>query len=178
MQNDIQRIARWELSCPFLKELIFIPAFLFRLCLTLKLLFSPGVFVCRKDFSATSQCRCRVQSTDHAYTRSASPSVSVHLSFLFLSYLFFLLLITYSSSHSCVENNLNNLCDCVWVVFSPGTPSVPSVSSKVGAPVSLTGQRFTVQIPPPSQTTTTKTSKTTPPPSPALTELRLLLDLT
>lgn len=35
-----------------------------------------------------------------------------------------------------------------------------SVTSKVSAPVSLTGQRFTVQIPPPSQTaTTTKTSK-------------------
>uniref|UniRef100_A0A4W6CC25 TAF9 RNA polymerase II, TATA box binding protein (TBP)-associated factor n=1 Tax=Lates calcarifer TaxID=8187 RepID=A0A4W6CC25_LATCA len=40
-----------------------------------------------------------------------------------------------------------------------GTPSVQSVTTKVGAPVSLTGQRFTVQIPPPSQTTTTKTSK-------------------
>uniref|UniRef100_A0A8C6KVL5 TATA-box binding protein associated factor 9 n=1 Tax=Nothobranchius furzeri TaxID=105023 RepID=A0A8C6KVL5_NOTFU len=40
-----------------------------------------------------------------------------------------------------------------------GTTSVQSVSTKVGAPVSLTGQRFTVQIPPPSQMTTTKTSK-------------------
>ncbi|XP_043997124.1 transcription initiation factor TFIID subunit 9 [Gambusia affinis] len=39
-----------------------------------------------------------------------------------------------------------------------GTPSVQSVSSKVGTPVSLTGQRFTVQIPPPSQTATTKTT--------------------
>ncbi|XP_078122552.1 transcription initiation factor TFIID subunit 9 [Sander vitreus] len=38
-----------------------------------------------------------------------------------------------------------------------GTPSVQSVTSKVGTPVSLTGQRFTVQIPPPSQTVTTKT---------------------
>lgn len=45
-------------------------------------------------------------------------------------------------------------------VWSSGTPSVQSVSSKVGTPVSLTGQRFTVQIPPPSQTATTKTSKT------------------
>lgn len=34
-----------------------------------------------------------------------------------------------------------------------------SVTSKVGTPVSLTAQRFTVQIPPPSQTVTTKTSK-------------------
>ncbi|XP_073335465.1 transcription initiation factor TFIID subunit 9 [Pagrus major] len=39
-----------------------------------------------------------------------------------------------------------------------GTPSVQSVTSKVGTPVSLTGQRFTVQIPPPSQTATTKTT--------------------
>uniref|UniRef100_A0A3B5MTK6 Uncharacterized protein n=1 Tax=Xiphophorus couchianus TaxID=32473 RepID=A0A3B5MTK6_9TELE len=43
-------------------------------------------------------------------------------------------------------------------VWSSGTPSVQSVSSKVGTPVSLTGQRFTVQIPPPSQTATTKTT--------------------
>ncbi|XP_056267026.1 transcription initiation factor TFIID subunit 9 isoform X1 [Pseudoliparis swirei] len=40
-----------------------------------------------------------------------------------------------------------------------GTPSVHPVSTKVGPPVSLTGQRFTVQIPPPSQTSTIKTSK-------------------
>ncbi|XP_023263608.1 transcription initiation factor TFIID subunit 9-like, partial [Seriola lalandi dorsalis] len=46
-----------------------------------------------------------------------------------------------------------------------GTPSVQSVTTKVGAPVSLTGQRFTVQIPPPSQTATPKTSKSLPPPS-------------
>ncbi|XP_047463602.1 transcription initiation factor TFIID subunit 9 [Mugil cephalus] len=39
-----------------------------------------------------------------------------------------------------------------------GTPSVQSVSTKVGAPVSLTGQRFTVQIPPPSQTASAKTT--------------------
>lgn len=39
-----------------------------------------------------------------------------------------------------------------------GTPSVQSVATKVGAPVSLTGQRFTVQIPPASQTATTKTT--------------------
>ncbi|XP_035480444.1 transcription initiation factor TFIID subunit 9 isoform X2 [Scophthalmus maximus] len=39
-----------------------------------------------------------------------------------------------------------------------GTTSVQSVTTKVGAPVSLTGQRFTVQIPPPSQTTATKTT--------------------
>ncbi|XP_034746751.1 transcription initiation factor TFIID subunit 9 [Etheostoma cragini] len=50
-----------------------------------------------------------------------------------------------------------------WVLSDPGlfvsagAPSVQSVSSKVGTPVSLTGQRFTVQIPPPSQTVTTKT---------------------
>ncbi|PWA24670.1 hypothetical protein CCH79_00016166 [Gambusia affinis] len=43
-------------------------------------------------------------------------------------------------------------------LWSSGTPSVQSVSSKVGTPVSLTGQRFTVQIPPPSQTATTKTT--------------------
>ncbi|XP_035761315.1 transcription initiation factor TFIID subunit 9 [Neolamprologus brichardi] len=43
-----------------------------------------------------------------------------------------------------------------------GTPSVQSVTTKVGTPVSLTGQRFTVQIPPPSQTTTTKPSKNRP----------------
>ncbi|XP_005751309.1 transcription initiation factor TFIID subunit 9 [Pundamilia nyererei] len=44
-----------------------------------------------------------------------------------------------------------------------GTPSVQSVTTKVGTPVSLTGQRFTVQIPPPSQTTTTKpTTPSTP----------------
>uniref|UniRef100_H2RQQ5 TAF9 RNA polymerase II, TATA box binding protein (TBP)-associated factor n=1 Tax=Takifugu rubripes TaxID=31033 RepID=H2RQQ5_TAKRU len=42
-----------------------------------------------------------------------------------------------------------------------GTPSVQTVGTKVGTPVSLTGQRFTVQIPPPSQTTTTKTSEST-----------------
>lgn len=40
-----------------------------------------------------------------------------------------------------------------------GTSSVQSVTSKVTTPVSLTAQRFTVQIPPPSQTATTKTSK-------------------
>lgn len=56
------------------------------------------------------------------------------------------------------------VCVCVSVcvltcVFLTGTPSVQSVGTKVGAPVSLTGQRFTVQIPPPSQTATTKTSK-------------------
>ncbi|XP_069000083.1 transcription initiation factor TFIID subunit 9 [Embiotoca jacksoni] len=38
-----------------------------------------------------------------------------------------------------------------------GTPSIQSVSTKVGTPVSLTGQRFTVQIPPPSQTSSIKT---------------------
>ncbi|KAK9537012.1 hypothetical protein VZT92_006750 [Zoarces viviparus] len=38
-----------------------------------------------------------------------------------------------------------------------GAPSVHSVSTKVGPPVSLTGQRFTVQIPPPSQTAASKT---------------------
>ncbi|XP_015252418.1 transcription initiation factor TFIID subunit 9 [Cyprinodon tularosa] len=44
-----------------------------------------------------------------------------------------------------------------------GTPSVQSVSTKVGAPVSLTGQRFTVQIPSASQTATTKpTTPSTP----------------
>ncbi|XP_013855841.1 transcription initiation factor TFIID subunit 9 [Austrofundulus limnaeus] len=47
-----------------------------------------------------------------------------------------------------------------------GTPSVQSVSTKVGAPVSLTGQRFTVQIPPPSQTT-----KTTTPSTPAVSNV-------
>lgn len=40
-----------------------------------------------------------------------------------------------------------------------GTSSVQSVTTKVGTQVSLTAQRFTVQIPPPSQTSTTKTSK-------------------
>ncbi|XP_029924353.1 transcription initiation factor TFIID subunit 9 [Myripristis murdjan] len=45
-----------------------------------------------------------------------------------------------------------------------GTPSVQSVSTKVGTPVSLTGQRFTVQIPP-SQTAA---SKTTTPSTPAV----------
>ncbi|KAK5617743.1 Transcription initiation factor TFIID subunit 9 [Crenichthys baileyi] len=44
-----------------------------------------------------------------------------------------------------------------------GTPSVQSVTTKVGTPVSLTGQRFTVQIPPPSQTTTTKTTTASTP---------------
>ncbi|XP_020504570.1 transcription initiation factor TFIID subunit 9 isoform X2 [Labrus bergylta] len=45
----------------------------------------------------------------------------------------------------------------------PRTPSVQSVTSKVGTPVSLTGQRFTVQIPPPSQTATAKiTTPSTP----------------
>ncbi|XP_075958892.1 transcription initiation factor TFIID subunit 9 [Anarhichas minor] len=39
-----------------------------------------------------------------------------------------------------------------------GAPSVHSVSTKVGPPVSLTGQRFTVQIPPPSQTAASKTT--------------------
>lgn len=39
--------------------------------------------------------------------------------------------------------------------MNTGTPSV----TKVGTPVSLTGQRFTVQIPPAAQTTTTKTSE-------------------
>ncbi|KAM8834764.1 transcription initiation factor TFIID subunit 9 [Synchiropus picturatus] len=38
------------------------------------------------------------------------------------------------------------------------TPAVQTVTSKVGAPVSLTGQRFTVQIPPPSQTSVTKST--------------------
>ncbi|KAL6098268.1 taf9b [Pungitius sinensis] len=38
-----------------------------------------------------------------------------------------------------------------------GTPSLQSVSTKVGAPVSLTGPRFTVQIPATSQTAATKT---------------------
>uniref|UniRef100_A0A3Q3C102 TAF9 RNA polymerase II, TATA box binding protein (TBP)-associated factor n=1 Tax=Haplochromis burtoni TaxID=8153 RepID=A0A3Q3C102_HAPBU len=48
-------------------------------------------------------------------------------------------------------------------ISSSGTPSVQSVTTKVGTPVSLTGQRFTVQIPPPSQTTTTKpTTPSTP----------------
>ncbi|KAF7206768.1 transcription initiation factor TFIID subunit 9-like, partial [Nothobranchius furzeri] len=49
-----------------------------------------------------------------------------------------------------------------------GTTSVQSVSTKVGAPVSLTGQRFTVQIPPPSQMTTTKT---TTPSTPAVSNV-------
>ncbi|XP_034033517.1 transcription initiation factor TFIID subunit 9 [Thalassophryne amazonica] len=42
----------------------------------------------------------------------------------------------------------------------PNTPTLgtPSVTSKVGAPGCLTGQRFTVQIPPSSQTATTKTT--------------------
>ncbi|KAF3705443.1 Transcription initiation factor TFIID subunit 9 [Channa argus] len=39
-----------------------------------------------------------------------------------------------------------------------GTPAVQTVTAKVGGPVSLTGQRFTVQIPPPSQTVATKTT--------------------
>ncbi|KAK5858159.1 hypothetical protein PBY51_002323 [Eleginops maclovinus] len=47
-----------------------------------------------------------------------------------------------------------------------GTPSVQTVS-KVGTPVSLSGQRFTVQIPP-SQTTTIKT---TTPSSPAVSNV-------
>ncbi|XP_059207696.1 transcription initiation factor TFIID subunit 9 [Centropristis striata] len=44
-----------------------------------------------------------------------------------------------------------------------GTPSVQSVTSKVGTPVSLTGQRFTVQIPPPSQTAAAKTTAASTP---------------
>nr|XP_046266525.1 transcription initiation factor TFIID subunit 9 isoform X1 [Scatophagus argus] len=46
-----------------------------------------------------------------------------------------------------------------------GTPSVQSVTTKVGAPVS---QRFAVQIPPPSQTATTKT---TTPSTPAVSNV-------
>lgn len=49
-----------------------------------------------------------------------------------------------------------------------GTPSVQAVATKVGTPVSLTGQRFTVQIPPPSQTATTKT---TTPATPAVSNV-------
>ncbi|XP_037605514.1 transcription initiation factor TFIID subunit 9 [Sebastes umbrosus] len=51
----------------------------------------------------------------------------------------------------------------------PSTPTLgtPSVT-KVGTPVSLTGQRFTVQIPPPSQTATTKT---TTPSTPAVSNV-------
>nr|XP_020442999.1 transcription initiation factor TFIID subunit 9-like [Monopterus albus] len=44
-----------------------------------------------------------------------------------------------------------------------GTPSVQSVTTKVGAPVSLTGQRFTVQIPQPPQTAITKTTAASTP---------------
>lgn len=44
-------------------------------------------------------------------------------------------------------------------VFSTGAPSIQSVTTKVGGSVSLTGQRFTMQIPQPSQTATTKASK-------------------
>lgn len=43
-----------------------------------------------------------------------------------------------------------------------GTPSVTSVT-KVGTPVSLSGQRFTVQIPPPSQTSAVKTTSSSSP---------------
>ncbi|XP_056141136.1 transcription initiation factor TFIID subunit 9 [Lampris incognitus] len=43
-----------------------------------------------------------------------------------------------------------------------GTPSVQSVTTKVGAPISLTGQRFTVQIPTP-QTTVSKTATSSAP---------------
>ncbi|XP_068186448.1 transcription initiation factor TFIID subunit 9 [Antennarius striatus] len=50
-----------------------------------------------------------------------------------------------------------------------GTPSVQSVTTKVGTPVSLTGQRFTVQIPPPSQTATT--TKTITPSTPAVSNV-------
>ncbi|KAM9788660.1 transcription initiation factor TFIID subunit 9 [Neosynchiropus ocellatus] len=49
------------------------------------------------------------------------------------------------------------------------TPAVQTVTSKVGAPVSLTGQRFTVQIPPPSQTSVTKS--TTPSSTPAVSNV-------
>ncbi|XP_034463221.1 transcription initiation factor TFIID subunit 9 isoform X1 [Hippoglossus hippoglossus] len=52
-----------------------------------------------------------------------------------------------------------------------GTPSVQSITTKVGAPVSLTGQRFTVQIPPPSQTTTTKTIRIATPSTPAVSNV-------
>lgn len=41
------------------------------------------------------------------------------------------------------------------VISATGTPS----AAKAGTPVSLTGQRFTVQIPPSSQTNVSKTSK-------------------
>ncbi|KAG7516851.1 transcription initiation factor TFIID subunit 9-like [Solea senegalensis] len=55
-----------------------------------------------------------------------------------------------------------------------GTPSVQSVTAKVGAPVSLTGQRFTVQIPPPSQTTTAKTTTSSTPASNVLINQSLI----
>ncbi|XP_058483610.1 transcription initiation factor TFIID subunit 9 [Solea solea] len=55
-----------------------------------------------------------------------------------------------------------------------GAPSVQSVTAKVGAPVSLTGQRFTVQIPPPSQTTTAKTTTSSTPASNVLINQSLI----
>nr|XP_057942126.1 transcription initiation factor TFIID subunit 9 isoform X2 [Doryrhamphus excisus] len=44
-----------------------------------------------------------------------------------------------------------------------GNTTVQSVGSKVGPPVSLTGQRFTVQIPPPSQSSVSKSTTLTTP---------------
>ncbi len=42
---------------------------------------------------------------------------------------------------------VQNLNLRIIIVFTAGTPSVQTVGTKVGTPVSLTGQRFTVQIP-------------------------------
>ncbi|XP_061905095.1 transcription initiation factor TFIID subunit 9 [Entelurus aequoreus] len=44
-----------------------------------------------------------------------------------------------------------------------GNATVQSVGAKVGPPVSLTGQRFTVQIPPPSQSSASKSTALTTP---------------
>ncbi|XP_068600893.1 transcription initiation factor TFIID subunit 9 [Brachionichthys hirsutus] len=50
-----------------------------------------------------------------------------------------------------------------------GTPLVQSVTTKVGTPVSLTGQRFTVQIPPPPQAAAV--AKTITPSTPAVSNV-------
>lgn len=110
----------------------------------------PGVFDRQQDICASPQRRRRLQQTQHTHFRWAArvrklcqgpPGLwwaAVDAS--------------YSQYWECFKNETRQLISC----FLTGTSSVQS--SKVGTPVSLTAQRFTVQIPP-SQTATTKTSK-------------------
>lgn len=130
-----------------------------------------GFFVCGQDNSATVKCGGSVQQAKHSNswsviinTQEYSNISSMHT----ISNIHSLSFIITRGAFSCFTQffflpgeQVQNLNLRIIIVFTAGTPSVQTVGTKVGTPVSLTGQRFTVQIPS-SQAASVKSGKFLP----------------